>query len=210
MSLGERLKKARQDSGLSLKKIADQIKVQVKYLERLENGQHDKLPAPVYTRGFLNKYIQILDLPSEEILAQYQKELEIASLSGNKGPLQIPRLHSPKLIITPKTIGLFLVAITVILIVGYLIYQFDYLIAPPKLFIDYPSEDLTINRSDIEISGRSDPTAKLTINGQQVYINKDGKFKQSINLSPGENKLNIEAINRFGKKTGIIRQIIVK
>ncbi len=38
MNLAERLKKAREDAGLTLKKLADLSKIQQKYLERLEGG----------------------------------------------------------------------------------------------------------------------------------------------------------------------------
>lgn len=214
MNLGEQLKKAREDAGYNLKKISELTKIQVKYLERLENGQYDKLPAPVYTQGFLKKCAQVLNLPAEDILAQYQKEKKMASGADNskkEGEIKsLPSLSFPRFIITPRTIRWILLVAALFLIVGYLLYQLNYLIAPPSFFLDYPFEDIVTNSSSLEIFGRADSSARLTVNDQDIYIDKDGRFRQEINLSPGLNTLKIEAVNRFGKKSEITRQIIVK
>ncbi len=208
--VGDRLKIAREEADISLKKFADLSKIQLKYLEKLEGGEFNKLPASVYIHGFLGKYSQILNLPLEELLAEYEKETEQARMLKEKEGLALPSIKSPKIIITPKKISWVIALIIILLIVGYLIYQLDFLISAPKLEVDYPAQDLTINRSLIEISGRSDQSAKLTVNGEQVYIEKDGTFRQEINLSPGVNTLKIEAVNRFGKKSEIMRQIVVQ
>ena len=208
--LGERIKKAREEADLSLKKFADLSRIQIKYLERLEGGDYDKLPAFVYIQGFLRKYAEILNLPLDELIADCQNETHALAAEKQKELRTLPTLPSPKIIITPKKITWAAVALVFVLVVGYLFYQFDFLIAPPKLVVSYPADDLIIERTTLEVIGESDPTAKLTINGQQVFIEKGGGFKQEINLSPGLNTLNIEAQNRFGRSSSIIRKIIVK
>jgi len=208
-TLGQRLKKARESSGFSLKKFAEISKIQLGYLESLEESRYEKLPAFVYVQGFLKKYSQILNLPQDEILAQYQNEFKSIGLKKDKEILELPSLSSPKIIITPKRIRWAVIAIIFLGILGYLIYQLDFLIAAPKLVLDYPAQDLTINNSTIKVSGQAEYSAKLTINGQQIFVDSDGRFEQEINLSPGLNTLQIEAVNRFGKKSEITRQIVV-
>lgn len=210
MQLCERLKKAREEAGLNLKKFADLSKIPIRYLENLEGGNYEKLPVFVYIQGFLKKYAQILNLPVDELLAQYGEETGTAKDLRRKEMIELPSLPTPRIIVTPKRIKWAVIILIALVIIGYLIYQLDFLIAPPRLIINYPAEDLMIERSTIEISGQSDISAKLTINGQQVYIDKDGNFLQELNLSPGVNTLKIEAVNRFGKKSEITRQIIVK
>lgn len=208
MPLGERLKKAREDAGWNLKKFSDASKIQIKYLEMLEEGRYEKLPAFVYIQGFFKKYSEILNLPLDELVDEYKKETQ------NEKQIQLvkelPLIRSPWVIITPKKITWSIIIIIIVFVVGYLIYQLDFLIAAPMLSLEYPSEDISINRSSIEISGLTDYTAKLTLNGQQIFVEKDGRFRQEINLSPGVNTLKIESENRFGKKTEITRQIVVK
>ena len=207
MSLGERLREARENADLSLKKFADLSKIQVKYLERLEGGEFNKLPASVYIQGFLKKYSELCALPYEEILGQYKQEAEVQKVIKE---ISLPSLPSPRFVITPKKIRWAAVIILVILAAGYLFYQLNFLVAPPYLALINPAQDSTISSSSIEIIGSADTAARLTINGEQVYIDKDGKFSQAINLSPGLNTLKIQAVNRFGKKSEITRQIIVK
>ena len=209
MTLGQRLKKAREDSGLTLKKFAETSKVQTKYLEYLEEGRYEKLPAFVYIQGFLKKYSQILDLSFDELLKQYQNEIEVVSAT-KKEIVQLPSLRSPKIVITPKKLRWLAIIIVILAILGYFIYQLDYLIAPPKLILEYPVQDLTINTSSIRISGQAEYSAKLTINGEQIFPDNNGQFSKEMNLSPGLNTLKIEAINRFGKTSEITRFINVQ
>lgn len=209
MTLSEQLKKAREDSGFTLKKFADAVKIPIKYLESLEGGDYEKLPAFVYVQGFLKKYAQFFNLSFEELVTQYEKDSEGIKTLSQKELLELPSLPVPRIIVTPKRLKWLAILIVALAVIGYLIYQLDFLIAPPKLIVEYPDQDLMIERSSIEILGQSDISAKLTINGQQVYIDKDGKFRQEINLSPGVNTLKIEAENRFGKKSEITRQIVV-
>jgi len=209
-TLSQRLKKARESSGFSLKKFAEISKIQLGYLEQLEEGRYEKLPAFVYIRGFLKKYCQILNLPPDEILGQIQNEFKAVSSKNEKEILKLPSLSSPKIIITPKRIRWAVIAIIFLAILSYLVYQLDYLIAPPRLVLDYPAQDLTINSSSIRILGQAEYSVKLTINGQQIFVDNDGRFSQEINLSPGLNTLQIEAVNRFGRKTEIRRFINVQ
>jgi len=209
-TLSQRLKKARESSGFSLKKFAEISKIQLGYLEQLEEGRYKKLPAFVYIRGFLKKYCQILNLPPDEILGQIQNEFKAVSSKNEKEILKLPSLSSPKIIITPKRIRWAVIAIIFLAILSYLVYQLDYLIAPPRLVLDYPAQDLTINSSSIRILGQAEYSVKLTINGQQIFVDSAGRFSQEINLSPGLNTLQIEAVNRFGRKTEIRRFINVQ
>jgi len=208
LTLGQRLKKAREDSGLTTKKFAEISKIQTRYLEYLEEGRYEKLPAFVYIQGFLKKYGQILNLHFDELLKQYQNEIEAVN-AAKKEVVALPSLRSPKIIITPKKLKWAAIIVVLFAILGYFIYQLDYLIAPPKLILEYPAQDLTIRSSSIRISGQAEYSAKLTINGQQIFVDNNSRFSQEINLSPGLNTLQIEAVNRFGKKSEITRQIVV-
>ena len=210
MLLGERLKQTREDLNLSLKKFSDVSKIQIKYLERLEGGQYAKLPAFVYVQGFLKKYAQILDLPFDELVADYQKESGISKNNEEQNSLRLPELKSPRFVVTPKKISWAIVGLVVILVGGYFVYELSFLLSPPKLAVNDPAGDITIEASSVQVSGQSDASARLTINGQQVFVDTNGRFSQLINLSPGVNTLKIEATNHFGKKSDITRQIIVK
>lgn len=54
--------KNRQQYRMSYAEIAKATRIQAKYLESLENGEYEKLPAEVYVRGFLKSYARHLGL----------------------------------------------------------------------------------------------------------------------------------------------------
>ncbi|MEK9174337.1 MAG: helix-turn-helix domain-containing protein, partial [Patescibacteria group bacterium] len=53
LTLGEKLQKLRGDTHVPLTEVARSTRIRVRYLEYLENGEYEKLPADVYVRGFL-------------------------------------------------------------------------------------------------------------------------------------------------------------
>ncbi len=67
----EELKNAREEKGLSLKDLHAQTRIDVKYLEALENGNYSVLPE-VYIRAFIREYAAEVDLDVDEMLRKYE------------------------------------------------------------------------------------------------------------------------------------------
>jgi len=55
-SVGQRLREAREASGLSLEDIATQTRIPTRHLESLEAGDFSRLPAPTYSIGFAKNF----------------------------------------------------------------------------------------------------------------------------------------------------------
>lgn len=72
--LGELLKEARQNKGVSLEEIEEELKIRKKYLQALEEEDFSIMPAEVYVRGFLRNYAIYLGLEPEEVRALYKGE----------------------------------------------------------------------------------------------------------------------------------------
>lgn len=62
-SLGQRLRAAREARGLSREEAARTLKFPVTTLAALEAEQFERIGHGVYLRGYLGKYLQLLDLP---------------------------------------------------------------------------------------------------------------------------------------------------
>ena len=71
--LGERLRQAREEKGISLEQIKNSTKIRLCYLQALENGELRLIPGEVYIRGFLQNYAACVGLNSGEILEQYDQ-----------------------------------------------------------------------------------------------------------------------------------------
>ena len=63
-TIGEVLKLARTNQGLSLEELSKKTDIQQDLLEALERNDYDLLPSPFYARSFLRKYAWAVDLDS--------------------------------------------------------------------------------------------------------------------------------------------------
>src|SRR3989338_2045543 len=71
-SLGSYLRELRQRRGVSLEEIARSTRVLHLYLEALEADDFDALPAPVFTKGFVRAYCQMLGEPPDQAFALWE------------------------------------------------------------------------------------------------------------------------------------------
>lgn len=73
--VGERLRAAREEKGLSLEDVAAQTRIPQRHLESLESSEWDKLPAPTYTVGFAKNYANAVGLDRAEIGEALREEM---------------------------------------------------------------------------------------------------------------------------------------
>lgn len=75
VEIGQTLRGARQAAGLSLKDIADRIRIRPVFLEAIEAGQFERLPALPQTIGFTRAYAKFLDVDVEQPLSRLGEEV---------------------------------------------------------------------------------------------------------------------------------------
>ncbi|UCB57073.1 MAG: helix-turn-helix domain-containing protein [Candidatus Omnitrophota bacterium] len=73
-SVGEKLKKARQEKRISLDEVYKDTKIHHNILQALEEDRADSLLSPIYIKGFLKTYARYLGLDSEQLLREYTNE----------------------------------------------------------------------------------------------------------------------------------------
>jgi cytoskeletal protein RodZ len=74
-TVGDRLKAAREKSGLSLEDVAAQTRIPQRHLVSIEAAEWDKLPAPTYTVGFAKSYASAVGLDRTDIGDQLREEM---------------------------------------------------------------------------------------------------------------------------------------
>lgn len=94
--LGNRLKEARQEKGLSLDDMQSITKIQKRYLMGIEEGNYSSMPGNFYVRAFIKQYAEALELNPEEIFETYKSE--IPSTYSNDLPEQLSRVKSQRTI----------------------------------------------------------------------------------------------------------------
>ncbi|WP_027183344.1 helix-turn-helix domain-containing protein [Desulfovibrio inopinatus] len=67
LELGTALREERERQELSVKDVADQIKISRHCLEAIEGGRQEELPHPVYAKGFIKNYGRLLGFDQDEL-----------------------------------------------------------------------------------------------------------------------------------------------
>lgn len=73
-SVGARLRAARREQNLSEKDVADTLHITVHYVKALETDKYEKLPGPVFARGYIRSYGDLLGLDAEQLVALYGRQ----------------------------------------------------------------------------------------------------------------------------------------
>ena len=75
-SVAVELRRARQDLGRDVIRVAGDLKIRRVYLQAIEDGRFDDLPGATYAVGFIRAYADYLGLDSVEIVARFKQEVE--------------------------------------------------------------------------------------------------------------------------------------
>ena len=89
--VGGRLRKAREDAGLSVADVGQRLHVPVRVIESLEAEDWGRLGAPVFVRGQLRSYARLLRLPVDEVVQM--PELAPVAATELKPRTYIPRMQ---------------------------------------------------------------------------------------------------------------------
>ncbi len=109
--LGERLRQAREQLGLSLAQASVETRIRQQALQALEEGRYDALPNDVVAKGFIRNYAHLLDLSPDELIDIYRIE------RGGTQPIRVvptstlPRTRS---YVLPDFFGVFFVTIALV------------------------------------------------------------------------------------------------
>jgi cytoskeleton protein RodZ len=77
--VGEELRDARLALGVSLEEMADELRINRRYLAALEEGRVRDLPGIAYATGFVRSYSQILGLDAPEMVRRFREGAGVAA-----------------------------------------------------------------------------------------------------------------------------------
>lgn len=97
MSLGQRLRKAREDRGLTASQVAVATKMKVQTVEALEAEDFTTIAAPIYGKGFIRLYATHVGLDAGPLIDEYMSRLsESKSPSLRAGSVPRGRRRGPE------------------------------------------------------------------------------------------------------------------
>jgi len=105
---GERLAATRRARGISVYEIAKELHIDEPTVRALEENRFDVLGAPVFAKGHMRKYAELVGVPVDEILADYSQLNRSADAPPIVGP---PRKESREVSIGPWVSGIVVILV---------------------------------------------------------------------------------------------------
>jgi cytoskeleton protein RodZ len=117
-SLGQELKKIREERGVSLRQISDATHIGMRFLQAIESDSYDALPGGIFTRSFVRKYANYVGLDEGQVLARYDQQ--VADLGGEAPKTPAPRYEDFE--VRNSSGGSLRLVLPVLLLLGILLY----------------------------------------------------------------------------------------
>lgn len=209
-TVGQVLKEERERKFYTLDEVEKATKIRKELLEALETGQYLILPPQTFVQGFIKNYSKFLGLNQEKLLAIYRREF-----SDLKNPPRIldsfkDPIEKKKFKLTPaRALGSVVLGLIIIFFV-YLWIEYRFLVGGPFLEVSEPTNQLNTSSSAIQVIGRTDSEAKVSINNQEVGVDTSGRFSQELKLSENINNIEIVAKSKSGQTTTVERTVFLK
>lgn len=187
---------ARRRQKLTLAELAARTGIPRPKLEALEVGDFSVFAAEVYGRGAYLTYARALGID------------ELAAERMVAGALSAARQHVPLRVyvpfpwlvrfLTPRTVLLVAVGAVGVLVSGYIVWQVQSFLRLPQLQLVEPAQ-AQVESDVLVVRGVAERTARVSVNGEPLLLDGEGRFEWRLVLHPGINVLRLEAENAAGR-----------
>jgi cytoskeleton protein RodZ len=129
-TVGEQLKAARTDRGLTLSEVAAQTRIPVRHLEAIEISDFAALPGSTYSLGFAKSYARFVGLDAGKIADELRTEL---AQGGHAGFVPATPDYEPAdpSRVPPKWMAWTAAAVAIVGLIGYFLWRNYALSADP-------------------------------------------------------------------------------
>lgn len=87
---GERLAAAREERNITILEVAKELHLDEPKVRALENNEFDVLGAPVFAKGYLRKYAQVVGVSADDVIADYYSLERAAAMPPVIGEIRKP------------------------------------------------------------------------------------------------------------------------
>ncbi|HEX7057877.1 MAG TPA: RodZ domain-containing protein [Bacilli bacterium] len=129
--LGNLLRKARLEKGITLDELQEMTKIRKRYLEAIEEGQFSVLPGNFYARAFVKSYAEAVELNVDEVLRLLSGEIPAPQQETHTEHLHRAKRRSVSSETWSKWTS-FAIAIAFPILIFAVIYYFFFYNAEPK------------------------------------------------------------------------------
>ncbi|MGI8555690.1 MAG: helix-turn-helix domain-containing protein [Pyrinomonadaceae bacterium] len=73
ITLGEKLRQAREAHGITISEVADQTRIAALYLDAIENDDYRMLPGGIFNKGFVKSFAKYVGVDEQEAIQDYTR-----------------------------------------------------------------------------------------------------------------------------------------
>jgi cytoskeleton protein RodZ len=101
MTLGEKLRQAREERGISISEVAEQTRISPHYLDLIEQDDYRTLPGGIFNKGFVKSYAKFVGIDEQEALQDYSR-----LIAGQEGVVdEEPKTYRPEVLTDDRATG---------------------------------------------------------------------------------------------------------
>jgi cytoskeletal protein RodZ len=197
VTLGEKLREARESRGYSLREVADNTRISARHLEAIEADDYKPLPGGVFNKGFIKAFARYVGVDQNEALEDYLRQMNQQGFSTSEDESPISRKHEVFLGDEPRRP--FLTIVLALIILGLLSWG---VIAGLQWYQNRGNQAAVAPTPTPTVDANVQPTptpALSTVTGLKVQIKAnaqdvpvipvvDGKPQSAVSLKPGESR----------------------
>ena len=195
-TVGQILKQKRSEMKISLVELEKRTKIKKEFIQKIENEDWNNLPEFPIVSGFVKNIANYLELSSSNVNAILRRDYPPKSL-----PISPKPDIDNKFIWSPKLTFVISISFVVLLVLGYLGYEYKKFISPPDITITSPKENQLVQNTSVKIEGKTTTDVTLSVNNQPVIIDQNGEFITELAITKETKILNFKVISRSGKVT---------
>ena len=178
-TIGEVLRLARINQGLSLEELQRKTDIQLDMLEALESDDFDKLPSPFYARSFLRKYAWAVELDENIVLDAYDSGSMITYEEVDVDEIELTgrrRSNRKKRSLLPLFYFV-LFSLSILIFVTYYVWNYIQTQSTETASANYNIVTTTTNAPSSETTNPSSSTeaSTVTVTGQGDVISVEYK-----------------------------------
>lgn len=93
-TLGEKLREAREERGISLTEVAEQTRISPHYIESIERDDYKPLPGGIFNKGFIKSFAKYVGIDEQEALQDYSR-----AIAANENTAELDqKLYKPEVL----------------------------------------------------------------------------------------------------------------
>ncbi|HWA52212.1 MAG TPA: helix-turn-helix domain-containing protein [Patescibacteria group bacterium] len=207
-TIGDLIKQARYKENLSRSDLGEMTHIRTEFIAAIEEANWEKLPPFSITNGFVKSIAHFLDIDENQAVSIFRRSYPPSLIKIVDKPKNFKEVRR-RFSWGPRMTFIVGVLIIILIVVGYLGFQYRKFNSSPNLIVNNPTQNEIINQPEVNVNGKTDPDATVIINGQSVIVNDDGSFAAQVDVATDTKEIDITAKSRAGKVSTVARTIKV-